>query len=66
LVVVSVPNFAIYESTVILNVIVADSQETAEAVSGMNAIETEGEPWIGWVWDEGSQSWVRPGPPAGE
>lgn len=51
-------NFAIYQDDTILNVIVADSKETAEQTTGMNAIETEGSPWIGWV--KQGDIWVNP------
>lgn len=51
-------NFAIYQDSTILNVIVADSKEIAEEVTGMNAIETEGNPWIGWTLADGV--WTAP------
>lgn len=52
------PNYAIYHDEVILNVIIAESVEIAEEVTQMNAIETEGEPWIGWRLVDGE--WQRP------
>jgi len=53
-------NYAIYKDTVITNVVLAESKEIVETLTGMNAIETEGSPWIGWtlVNDE----WVDPTP----
>lgn len=45
------PNYAIHNGQVITNVIVADSKEIAEESSGLLAIETNGQPWIGWVFD---------------
>lgn len=51
-------NYAIYKDTVITNVVFAESKEIVEILTGMNAIETDGSPWIGWtlVNDE----WVAP------
>lgn len=46
------PNFAIHDGSRVVNVIVADDQETAESVTGMSAVETTGNPWIGWTLDE--------------
>lgn len=42
------PDFAIKKQDRIINVIVADTKEIAEEVTGLEAIETTGEPWIGW------------------
>lgn len=53
--------YAIYESDVILNVIVADSLEIAEETTGMNAIEVDREPWIGWTLIDGV--WTAPPEP---
>lgn len=55
------PDFAIHDGTTVQNVIVADSQEIAEEVTGLSAVETEGEPWIGWTLDGGV--WVAPPQP---
>ena len=54
-------NFAIYKDDVILNVIVADSKEIAEKVTKYNAIETDGNPWIGWTLIDGV--WTAPPEP---
>ena len=44
-------NFAIIENNKVINVILADSKEIAEQVTGLQAVETTGKPWIGWTWD---------------
>jgi hypothetical protein len=54
------PNFAIHDGSRVVNVIVADDVETAESVTGMSAVETEGSPWIGWTME--SEGWRRPAP----
>jgi hypothetical protein len=51
-------NFAIHNGSAVVNVIVADSQEIAEQVTGLQAVETTGEPWIGWELVDGE--WVDP------
>jgi hypothetical protein len=51
-------NFAIIENDVVTNVIVADSKEIAEEVTGAEALETIGQPWIGWQRVDGE--WVDP------
>lgn len=53
-------NFAIHDGSTVLNVIVADSVESAESVTGLSAIETFGEPWIGWVAVD--TGWAPPSP----
>lgn len=52
--------YAIHNGIVIVNVIVADSQEIAEEATGLQAFETSGEPWIGWILQDGD--WVSPYP----
>ena len=54
-------NFAIIDGDTVVNVIVADSREIAEEVTGLSAVETDGEPWIGWTLIDGE--WVAPPPP---
>lgn len=54
------PNYAIYENDTILNVIVADSKEIAEQMTGMNAIDSEDRIAIGWYLHNGE--WVYPSP----
>lgn len=55
-------NIAVHDGTTIRNVIVAESLEIAEAVTGLQAMETDGEPWIGWVNVDGE--WVTAEPVA--
>jgi hypothetical protein len=55
------PNYAIAEDDMIVNVIVADTPVTAEAVTGLEAIEVQGgAPWIGWTLE--SEGWRSPRP----
>lgn len=54
-------NYALHDGATVLNVIVADSEEVAEAVTGLSAIETDGVPWIGWTLADGE--WVAPQEP---
>lgn len=54
------PNFAIYESNEIINVIVAESKETAELATGLNAIPATNGLWIGWTLEE--EGWRSPKP----
>lgn len=51
-------NFAIHDGHTVVNVIVAESAEIAEEVMGMQALETNGAPWIGWTLVDGE--WVAP------
>jgi hypothetical protein len=51
-------NFAIHNGSAVVNVIVANSKEVAEQVTGLQAVETTGEPWIGWELVDGE--WVDP------
>lgn len=57
------PNYAIIQEKTIVNVIVADSQEIAEEVTGLTAIETDGAPWLGWTYH--NDSWIPPMPETG-
>lgn len=41
--------FAVHDSGRVVNVVVADSAEVAEDVTGLSAIETDGVPWIDWT-----------------
>lgn len=57
--------WAVYENDTILNVILADSKEIAELVTGLNAVEVVNyAPEIGWVLINGE--WVAPTAPSGE
>lgn len=53
-------NYAISDGHKIINVIIADSKESAEFVTGMEAFETEGQPWIGWTLEK--DGWRPPSP----
>ena len=44
-------NFAIIENDKVINVIFAESKKIAEQATGLQAVETTGEPWLGWTWD---------------
>lgn len=57
-------NFAIHDGTRVINVVVADSQEVAESVTGLQAVETSGEPWIDWTLEGGV--WTAPVQPEPE
>lgn len=52
--------YAIIENDKVVNVILADSQEIAEQATGLEALETTGEPWLDWVRIDGQ--WVEPQP----
>jgi len=41
--------YAVHDGTTVVNVIVANSREIAEDVTGLNAVETDGVPWSGWT-----------------
>jgi hypothetical protein len=51
-------NFAIIKDDKIINVILADSKEIAEEVTGLEALETSGEPWIDWT--RSGDTWIKP------
>lgn len=53
-------NYAIHDGKKVINVIVAESLEIAESITGLNAIETTGEPWIEWTLEE--EGWRKPSP----
>lgn len=52
--------YAIHDGAVVLNVIVADSQEIAEHATGLSAVATSGNPWTGWT--RHGESWRPPVP----
>lgn len=53
------PNYAIYDGHLVSNVIVADTQEIAEQVTGLSALEVvDGQPWIDWTLIDGV--WIEP------
>jgi hypothetical protein len=41
--------YAVHDGVSVVNVIVADTAQIAEEVTGLTALETEGVPWIGWT-----------------
>lgn len=53
-------NYAIIKDNKVINVIVSDSKEIAEEVTGLEAVETTGQPWIDWARIDGQ--WVEPQP----
>ena len=69
-------NYAMHDGTRVVNVLVADSAQIAEDVTGLTAVETNGVPWTdwtlhgdewrppapfpSWVWNDGE--WVAPVP----
>lgn len=55
--------YAIHDGQTVVNVIIADDVETAEAATGMSALEVDedGAPGIGWTLEGGE--WVAPPPP---
>jgi hypothetical protein len=57
---IKMAKFAIHNGVRVVNVIVAETQELAEELTKMSAVETDGEPWTGWRLVEGK--WVRPAP----
>lgn len=42
-------NYAIIDNKKIINVVVAESKEMAEQITGKEVIETTGAPWIDWI-----------------
>lgn len=56
-------DWLIHDGSVIVNAIVADSQEIAEEVTGLQAFPApdNGVPWVGWVMLDGA--WVESPPP---
>jgi len=51
-------NFAVIENKIVTNVIVAESLEIAQEVTGKECIETDGSFWIGWT--RSGDTWVKP------
>lgn len=56
------PNYAIHNGATVFNVIVCESASLAEELTGMQAVVTEGEPWIGWTMHEGAWRAPQPSP----
>jgi hypothetical protein len=53
-------NFAVIENETVTNVIVAETKEIAEAVTGAECVECDGSFWIGSTRVDGK--WVSPKP----
>ena len=51
-------NFAVLDSEVVENVIVADTLEIAEQVTGKECVECDGSFWIGWT--RKGKKWIAP------
>ena len=55
------PDFAIHNGSVVVNVIVADNREAAESLTGLQAMEvTVNGPGIGWTKDD--RGWITTTP----
>jgi hypothetical protein len=54
------PNYAVHDGQTVVNVIIADSAEIAEELTGLTVVETQGEPWIGWTME--NEGWQPPAP----
>lgn len=52
--------YAIIDHNEIVNVISAESEEEAKLVSGLDVIETEGQPWLYWTLKD--DVWIPPAP----
>jgi hypothetical protein len=57
------PTYAVHDGSAVLNVIVADTLEIAEAVTGLSALASDGVPWIGWTLHD--DKWRPPMPTSG-
>ena len=51
-------NIAIIENNTVTNVIVAETLEVAEQVTGKECVECDGSFWIGWT--RKGKNWVAP------
>lgn len=52
--------YAIIDNNKVVNVISAESEEEARLVSGLDAAETAGEPWLYWTLE--GDNWIPPAP----
>ena len=57
-------NYATIENNIVTNVIIAESLEIAEEVTGKECVECDGSFWIGWT--RNGQEWINPNPPIEE
>ena len=57
-------NFAVIENEIITNVIIADTIEIAEEVTGKSCmlLEEDSRLGIGWFWDEANNCYLSPKP----
>ena len=53
-------NFAVINNDVVTNVIVADTLEIAQELTGLECFETNGSPWINWT--RSGNTWIDPMP----
>lgn len=55
-------NYAIHDGTTVVNVIIADDEATAEAVTGLDVIPVsdDGVPGVGWTMED--EGWRPPSP----
>lgn len=51
-------NFAVIENDRVINVIAADTLTLAKKATGLECVETDGSPWIGWTRVDGE--WIAP------
>jgi hypothetical protein len=52
------PNYAVINNEIVENVIVADTLEIAEQVTGKECVECDGSFWIGWT--RKGKKWIAP------
>ena len=52
------PNYAVINNEIVENVIVADTLEIAEQVTGKECIECDRSFWIGWIRTD--NKWIAP------
>jgi len=50
------PNYAVINNEIVENVIVADTLEIAEQVTGKECVECDGSFWIGWT--RSGKKWI--------
>ena len=50
--------YAVIENDLVVNVIAADTLTIAKKATGLECVETDGSPWIGWT--RVDDEWVAP------
>ena len=50
--------YAVIENGLVVNVIAADTLTIAKKATGLECVETDGSPWIGWT--RVDDEWVAP------